>query len=130
MTGRRRQRSHGDAVWMWAKLRFVERRDAVAAADDPVDPLGVVLGDLDVHGADVVLELLHRPRANDRAGHAGLIEHPRERELRERTALLLGDRLQSLDDVVDALGEAAAINGVGLICESRAFRQLLAALVF
>src|SRR4051794_27038 len=100
---------------MRPELRLVERRYAVAATDDAVDPLRVVFGDLDVYGADVVLELLHRAGADDRAGNAGLVEHPRQRELRERTALLLGDRLEALDDVVDALREAAAVDRVGLV---------------
>src|SRR5689334_6647687 len=59
------------AVWVGAELRLVEARDVFASAGDRVDALAVLVCDLDVRGDEVVLELFHGARADDRAGDAG-----------------------------------------------------------
>ena len=39
-----------------------------------------------------IVELLHRPRADQRRGDSGIAQHPGDRHLRERLAAALGDR--------------------------------------
>ena len=52
----------------------------------PVDEGLVVVGDFDTETADVVVELLNRPRADDDGGHDLIRKHPGQRKLRRRDA--------------------------------------------
>src|SRR5690349_9691259 len=56
-----------------------------------VDPREVVLGQLDVARAPVLLEVGHALGAGDRDDVVALGEHPRQRQLARRRALLLGE---------------------------------------
>ena len=97
---------------MRAPVRLVVGRDGAAGRDDRVDAFAVLFGNDDIARAEVVFELLERARPDDGARDARLLLAPGEGELGERAALIGGDGFEPLDDVVDALGEAAALLGV------------------
>src|SRR5512135_2378007 len=92
-----------DPVRVRPKFGFVERRDHLARPDNAVDSLQVVLRQAYRGRKEVVLELLHRPRPDDGAGHPRLLGAPRQRKLRECRLFRVRYRLQSLDDVEDAV---------------------------
>ncbi|OEI69201.1 hypothetical protein Cus16_1038 [Curtobacterium sp. ER1/6] len=55
----------------------------------------------DARGLDVVRDLLGSRRPDDRGGHVRVLQRPRDRELCERQAGLVGDGLQALDGLED-----------------------------
>src|SRR5262249_51439961 len=73
-----------------------ERRDLVEARE-------VLVGHLDVERRDVLLEEAHVLRARDRSDVLALAQHPRERELTGRRALLGGDLAHAVDELEVAL---------------------------
>src|SRR5580704_19373097 len=54
------------------QVRLVERADVGAGRDDLVDLVEDLVGERDVGAGEQVVELLHRVRPDDRAGHAGM----------------------------------------------------------
>src|SRR5450631_160134 len=85
------------------QVGLVERADGGAGRDDLVDLVEDVVGERDVGGGEQVVELLHRVRPDDRAGHAGMGDRERYREVRHRQAGLLSERDELLDRVDPAL---------------------------
>src|SRR5215203_1699591 len=68
-----------------------------------VDLRRFLVGDLDVQGAEAVLELLHGTGTDDDGGHGGVPERPRIGEAGKRDPLCLGHWQELLDDVEAAL---------------------------
>ena len=79
------------------------RADVGAGRDDLVDLVEDLVGERDVDASEQVIELLHRARPDDRAGHAGVSDRERHREVRHRQARLFGERDDLLDGVEPAL---------------------------
>src|SRR5947209_2948903 len=71
---------------MRAEHGFVIGNDHASRRADLVNALVVFFGDFHVQRFDIVFKLLHRSRANDRAGNARLMHAPRQRELTDGTA--------------------------------------------
>jgi len=82
---------------------LVGRADVGAGRDDLVDPVEDLVGERDVDAGEQVIELLHRARPDEGAGHAGMGDRERHREVRHRQARLLRDRDELLDGVEPAL---------------------------
>ena len=79
----------------------------------------------EVDGAEHVLEVLERPRADERRGHAVDAHQPRDRHLRHRRAALGGDRLGRVDDPVVALDRPPVgrlLDVVGRVGDAAALR--------
>ncbi len=57
--------------------------------------------------ADVVFELLNRPRSDDGGGDAGLLLHPRQGRARRSGARFARDIQQHVDHAEGLLGEVA-----------------------
>ena len=71
--------------------------------------LGDVVGaEHDLGGADVLGQALVGARRDDHARHHRLQQQPRERDLRRRGAMALGDAAQDVDDRVAALDDRTA----------------------
>ena len=68
-----------------------------AGLDDLVDAVEDRLVEPDVGGGQLAVELLHRPRADDRRGHPGVVHDERDRELDQRQAGVVGDLGELLD---------------------------------
>src|SRR5690349_2680933 len=68
-----------------------------------VDPGGLFVGDLDIHGSQAVFELLDGARTDDVRGHRGVSEHPGIGEAGEGDAFRFRERDELLDDVQAAL---------------------------
>ena len=64
--------------------------DVDARRDDLVDPVQHVVGQRHVGRGQLRLEVLHRPRADDRRGHRRVADHERERHLDQRDPGLVG----------------------------------------
>src|SRR3984885_5622383 len=58
---------------------------------------------LPADGADVLAQLLFVARANDETGHGRTAQQPVERDLRRRLAGLLGDAIERVDDIEQAI---------------------------
>jgi hypothetical protein len=86
---------------------LVGQADVGARRDDLVDLVVNVVAERDVDSGDQVVQLLHRARADDRAGHAGMGDRERHREVRHRQARLLGDGNDLLDGIEPGLGAEA-----------------------
>src|SRR6185437_13733461 len=115
---------------MWPELRLVEPRHHFPAPRHRIDALAVLGRDLDIDCLEVVLQLLHRARADDRAGHARLLHAPRQGELGQRHTLVFGDRRQPIDHVENAVRPAALLDRVRRHCpESRVRRRWLVAMI-
>jgi hypothetical protein len=87
-----------------------------AGRDDGVDALEFGLGKLQVERLQVVLELPERAQADDGARDAGLVEDPRERELRERDVPRLGEGTVILSWLVAGGGVTPACRPWCLSC--------------
>ncbi len=68
---------------------IVVRHNHLLRLGDSVEPLSILVRDCHISGSQIIEEMVHRPWANDRAGDAGLIHAPRQRQLRYGTTLLL-----------------------------------------
>src|SRR5262249_37737695 len=68
-------------------------RGPTRAGEDLVELAEHVGGQLDPEPAHRPEQLLLRPRPDDRRGHGGLVEQPRERHVRRAVPELLADRL-------------------------------------
>src|SRR6266508_6149640 len=90
-------------------MSFLARgRPQVDAAVDgvPVDLFDLVAGEGQVRERpDVLLELLDAARTDERGGDTRVAERPGERELRERLAPPLGNRVERTHAVEVLLGE-------------------------
>ena len=89
----------------------VEPADIGAGRDDLVDPVEDLVGERDVHAGEQVVELLHRARPDDRAGHPDERSRTPSRRCRHRQARLLGKRDDLLDGVEPALVAHMPENG-------------------
>ena len=69
----------------------VGRVDVHPRRDDLVDPVQQRVLDDEVRRGQLTLELLHRPRADDRRGDRRVPRDPRDRQLDERDARLVGE---------------------------------------
>src|SRR5450432_2181078 len=69
------------SIYVGTESSIVKRHDVTSGRHDLVDFFAIVIGQLHVERFEIVLILFHRSRANDRAGHAGLLHHPREGKL-------------------------------------------------
>src|SRR4051794_9402893 len=100
-------------VQRWVVEGVVDRVDGDAWGDDLVDAVKHGVVEDDVRCGELALELLHGPRADDRRGDGGVVEHEGDRELDERDAGMLGELGELLDGVelsmVERLGEVEAL---------------------
>src|ERR1019366_6243309 len=81
-----------------AEVGLVIGRGERAGRNDLVDASELIGRKPDVEGLEVVLELLDRPRADDRARYPWLLLDPGERELRQRHTPRVRKRVQLVDD--------------------------------
>src|SRR5690606_32468722 len=100
---------------------------AAAGRGDLVDAFAIVVGDRHVEGLEVVLELLHRPRADDRAGDPRLLDAPRQGELRKGAPLACGDAGEAFRDIERPLVLEHGRPAVGAVAEPPALRGRAAA---
>src|SRR3954454_5019510 len=77
--------------------------DVQSRRDDLVDPVEDVVAERHVRRGELGLQVLHRPRADDRRRHRGMADDEGERHLDERDARLLGQDRQLLDGIHLAL---------------------------
>src|SRR5581483_9203564 len=75
----------------------VDRVQRRAGRNDLVDRVEHLAGERNVGGAELALELLHRPRADDRRGDRGMAEHEGECQMHEAETGLLGERGNPVD---------------------------------
>ena len=75
------------------------RGEVAAGSDNPVDGVEYVGGQHGVRGGELGVQVIHRARADDRAGHGRVRGDEAERELNHGQAGLVGDVGQLLDGV-------------------------------
>ncbi len=76
------------AEGMGTEVRLVIRHDGAARCRHRVDPRAVLVRDRDRGSAEIVFQLLHRPRPDDRARDPGLLLTPGQGQLAWRAVLL------------------------------------------
>src|SRR6185295_13752521 len=81
----------------------VGRVDGDAGRDDLVDAVEDVVGELDVGGGELRLEVLHGAGADDRRGDGGVAQHERDGQVDQAEAGLLGDLGEGVGGVELAL---------------------------
>ena len=97
------------SVDVWSRLRSTRASTGIREAEvrsgrnDFVDPVEQRVVQVDVVCAKLALELLHRPRTDDRRCHRRVVEHERDRQLDQRHPRLLRQLSQCLGGVELAL---------------------------
>src|SRR3954451_18266583 len=98
-----------------------------ARRDDLVDAVEDRPGERHVRGAELGLEVAHRPRSDDRGRDRRMVDHERERELDQRHPRLLGELRERLGGVELALvGGNREVVSAGKPVGARRLRRLLA----
>ena len=90
------------------RVAGVGRVEVRPGRHDLVDLVEQRVVELDVGRADLALELLHRPRPDDRRGDAGMPEHERDRQVDQRDPGLVGERGERVGRVELRAGSRAA----------------------